>query len=216
MRIFKIILLLILIGFSEMPVITAAINQPDARSAFIRSMILPGWGHYYADQDNWNRGKIHLGTEAVLIASYFGLLNRASNLEERYFTHASLKAGVQIDHRSRAFQLAIGDYSNLREYNDYQLRSRNWNRLLEETAENNWNWQTENDRARYNRLRSDRDRVKNQLPGILGLMAVNRVISALSAYNHVRNQENLPGITVLPFNGGYGLAGAIIHLDFRF
>jgi len=216
MRIIRILLLIVLTTFTGFPAPAVAINQPDPPAAFIRSMIMPGWGHYYADKDNWNRGKIHLGAEAAFIASYFGLLTRASNLEERYITLASLKAGVQIQNRNRAFQLAIGDHSNLNDYNDVQLRSRNWNRLLEDSVENYWNWQTEDDRIRYNQLRSDRDRVKNQLPGVLGLMAVNRVVSAISAYNHARNRANLPGVSVLPVADGRGSTGAIVHVDFRF
>ncbi len=191
-------------------------DQPEPPGAFLRSMILPGWGHYYVDKDNWNRGKIHLGTEAILIASYFGLLNRVSNLEERYITLASLKAGVHIQSRSRAFQLAIGDYSNLSAYNDYQLRSRNWNRLLEDSLENRWNWNSEVDRIRYNQLRSDRDRVRNQLPGIIGLMAVNRVVSALSSYHRARNLSSMPDIAVLPVADQQIFTGAVIYIGLSF
>ena len=216
MRTLRFILLIVTIYFFGLSANMVAQHKPDPRGAFIRSMILPGWGHYYVDKENWNRGKVHFGTEAVFIASYAGLLRRASHLEERYVTLASLKAGVQIDHRSRAFRLAIGNYSNLEEYNDFQLRSRNWNRLLEESNENNWNWQNEGDRIRYNQLRTDRDRVQNQLPGILGLMAVNRVVSALSAYHRARSHENLPSVYLMPVIYDRESAGAIAHIEIRF
>lgn len=141
---------------------------------------------------------MHLGMEVALIASYFGFSFRVDNLEGQYETLASLKADVEISGRSRSFILAIGDFNSLKEYNDFQLRSRNWNRLFEDESANRWNWETEDDRDKYNDLRSDVDHVKNQLPAILGLMVVNRVVSALSAYNRAKELSTIPEVAVIP------------------
>lgn len=216
MRAFNLITLTAVLLVTDMADTEAATNQPDPPAAFIRSMIIPGWGHYYADSENWNRGKVHLGAEAAFIVTYVSLLKRASTLEQQYITLASLRAGVNISDRGRPFQLAIGEYSNLAEYNDWQLRSRNWNRLIDHTAENQWNWKTEDDRISYNELRSDRDRVKNQLPGILALMAVNRTLSAISAYNRARNQNNLAELSILPVIDNRGSTGAVLTVNYSF
>lgn len=194
---------------------TVAQNDPDPRGAFLRSLAVPGWGHHYVDSDNWNRGKAHLGTDLAMIAGYFGLRARASNIENQYLTLANLRAGVDISGRGRTFQLAIGDYNTLQEYNDFQLRSRNWNRLIADDPENRWNWASEQDRIRYNELRSDRDRIRNQLPAIIGLMAVNRVVSAVSAFNRARD-AGAPEFTIIPFNYNNGDSGVLATLIFRF
>lgn len=173
-------------------------DHPNPEGAFVRSLLIPGWGHYYANPDQWTRGQVHLGMEAALIASYFGFSFRVDNLEGQYETLASLKADVEISGRSRTFILAIGDFNSLKEYNDFQLRSRNWNRLFEDESANRWNWETEDDRDKYNDLRSDVDHVKNQLPAILGLMVVNRVVSALSAYNRAKELSTIPEVAVIP------------------
>lgn len=195
---------------------SATQNNPDPRGAFLRSLAVPGWGHYYADKESWTRGQVHLGTEAVLIVSYFGFRHRANRLETQFLTLANLRSGVDISERGRSFQLAIGEFNSLQEYNDFQLRSRNWNRLFEETRENNWQWQNEEDRSKYSQLRSDRERARNQLPAILGLMTVNRVFSAISAYNRAREQSEMPEITFSPIINENGSSGAVATVSFRF
>jgi len=154
--------------------------------------------------------------EAALVASYFGFRQRASNLETQYVTLANLRSGVDITDRSRAFRLAMGDFNSLEEYNDTQLRRRNWDRLFDETAENNWHWQSESDRNKYNQLRSDRDRARNQLPAILGLMTLNRVVSAISAYNRARDQSDLPEVTFTPILDKRDTAGVLATISFQF
>lgn len=191
-------------------------DTPSPEGAFVRSLVMPGWGHYYANSDHWMRGQIHLGAEVTLIASYFGFSIRADNLEDQYETLATLKAGVEITDRSRSFQLALGDFNTLHEYNAYQLRSRNWNRLFDDQPENRWNWKTEDDRESYNDLRSDVDRVKNQLPAILGLMVVNRVVSALSAYNQAKVQSNSPVMSILPVRTTQGDMGVVARFNLQF
>lgn len=190
--------------------------EPDPRGSFLRSLAIPGWGHYYNDSDNWTRGKVHLGADIIMIGSYFGLDARAANLEGQYHTFAQLNAGVSISDRNRRFQLAISQYNSLEEYNDFQLRSRNWDQLLSDTKENRWQWESDEDRERYSDLRSTSDRARNQLPAIAGLMVVNRVLSAISAYRRARDMTGGPELTLLPAVTDRSYSGIIANLSFRF
>lgn len=179
-------------------------EHPDPKSAFLRSLIMPGWGHYYADKEDWTRGQLHLVAEVGFMAAYFGFYLRSSNLEQQYITLGHLRAGVDVAGRNRAFRLAVGDFSNLEEYNDYQRRSRNWHRLYDDIPENRWNWRDDSDRSRYRGLREDSDRMKNQLPAMLSLMVVNRVISGISAHRRAKNKVETPAMSVTPVYGGTG------------
>lgn len=208
-------LFLYLMMFLHAPV-SAAQDVPSPEGAFVRSLVVPGWGHYYVNPDQWRRGQIHFGTEIALIATYLGFSIRSDNLEDQFQTLASLKAGVDISERSRSFQLALSDFNTLQEYNEYQLRSRNWNRFFEDQPENRWSWESDNDREKYNDLRSDVDRVKNQLPAILGLMVVNRVVSAISAYNRAKAQSNLPEMSILPVGIIEGEFGVEARFNLQF
>lgn len=168
--------------------------------AFLRSLALPGWGHFYAGNDHRNRGYIHAGTDIALLGTIFGFNIKANRIENDYITFVNLNAGVDLSSRNRSFRLAVGDFNSLNEYNDYQLRSRNWNRLIEDTPQNRWLWESTSQRFRYRELRSQADNIRNQLPAIAGLMVVNRIISGISAYNRVRkDQETLKmNLTLLP------------------
>ncbi len=214
MKYLSIIMILFLV-FSGFQTVSAQ-QTNDPKGAFFRSMIVPGWGHYYNDQDDWNRGKLHLASEIVIIAAYIGFQRRSSTLKTEYITLANLRSGVEIQNRNRSFQIALSDFRSLEDYNDFQLRSRNWNRLFEVNNENNWQWQSEQDRLNYRDLRTRRDRIKNQLPALFGLMVVNRVISAISAYHRATPSMNSVDVSFVPFIHNNGANGAITKVSYRF
>lgn len=156
------------------------------RAAFLRSLILPGWGHFYAGSQHIRRGGIHLATDAALIGAMAGFNIKANRLENDYISFTLLRAGVDLSSRERSFRLAVGEFKSLDEYNDYQLRTRNWHRVIDDTPGNRWRWSSEEDRIAYRNMRSDSDLIRNQLPAFAALMVVNRVFSAISAYNRVK------------------------------
>jgi hypothetical protein len=197
-------------------------------AAFVRSIVLPGWGHFYAGNQHRTRGGIHLGTDVVLIGSIFGFNMRANRIENDFITFANLNAGIDLSTRDRSFQLAVADFNSLDDYNDYQLRTRNWNRLIEDIPNNRWNWRDSDARNRYSEMRSDSDRIRNQIPALAGIMVVNRVISAISAYNRVRNEiesnaQSRAELTIVPIMQQYGsdriyseISGAAARIKIRF
>lgn len=191
------------------------LNTPNPRTAFLKSLAVPGWGHYYVDKNDWNRGKYHLGADVLIALSFFGLNIHSNNLQQNWYSYTRDEAGIDIENRSRRIQLAVGDFNNLSAYNDYQLRTRNWDQLLEDRPENKWNWQNDEERNRYNDIRNRFENIDQQLPALIGLMVVNRVISAISAYNravkHNRNSD-----TALYFSRFSTGSGIMANLNVRF
>ncbi len=179
-----------------------AMAQPEPGNALWRSLIVPGWGHHYADRDNWRRGQFHLAADVVLIAGWIGLNTRSNRLEDQSITLANLRAGVDLDNKDRSFRLIIGDFDDLKAYNDHQLRSRNWNRLIDDIPDNRWDWSSSEDRRRYRQLRADSDNVRQQIPAVISLMVVNRVVSGISSYLHARNLYELPEVRLEPVDAG--------------
>lgn len=201
------------------PVITFAQTQedrPSPRGAFLRSLVVPGWGHYYVDNENWNRGKYHLAGEVVLVLSYFGLNARANYLETDYATLALSKAGADLSGKSREYIIAVGNYNTLSEYNNAQLRTRNWNRLFPETEDYQWNWENSDFRFQYQDTRERVDRSRGQLPTLVALMVSNRLLSGLSAFVQARNKwENVPE-TSFSYLNEFGNPGFTANLRFNF
>lgn len=200
--------------FLMMPLLTY--SQANPKGAFLRSAILPGWGHYYVDKSDWTRGQYHLGADIILIMGYFGLDARASSLERQFITLANLRADASIADRNRAYRLAIGQFNSLEEYNDFQLRSRNWNQLFDDTPENRWNWNSDKDRQQYRDLREDADKARTQLPAIIGLLVVNRVISGVSAFTRAQNSGGVPQVSLLPAQHESNISGIVANMKVSF
>lgn len=189
---------------------------PSPRGAFLRSLVMPGWGHYYVDNDNWRQGQYHLAADVVMILSYTGLSVRSNVLQNDLETYALSNAQTDLSGRERDYFIAVGNFDNLEAYNDFQLRSRNWNNLIADTPENQWNWNSADDRTRYRDMRERIDRNDNQLPTIITLMVANRVISGLSAFVKARNMvENVPEASFSYLNE-FGQPGVTARVRFSF
>lgn len=184
-------------------------DLPDPKVAFLKSMGVPGWGHHHVDKSDWTRGKYHLAAEAGLVLSYLGLSIHTNNLQENWLTYGRHETGVEIEGRSRRFQLAVGDFNSLEDYNDYQRRSRNWDQLFADIPENRWYWSDNRKRQKYNSLRNRFERIDRQLPALLVMMIANRIISGISAYNRAKkkaeSRQFRGSVYVLPnrFSGGF-------------
>tara|TARA_R110000868_G_scaffold378658_3_gene644150 strand:- start:2602 stop:3327 length:726 start_codon:yes stop_codon:yes gene_type:complete len=189
---------------------------PSPRGAFLRSLVVPGWGHHYVDKTNWTRGQYHLAADVVMVLSLTGLKVRSNNLQSELETFALSKAKANLSGRDREFQLAVANYDNLEAYNDYQLRSRNWDNLFPENSANQWNWDDETNRFQFQNMRERADKNDNQLPTIITLMVANRVISGLSAYTRARRiWENAPEASISYLNE-YGQPGFTAQVRFEF
>lgn len=183
--------------------------------AFIRSIVFPGWGHRYV-QENWRRGRLHAGADVTFLAAALGYNQQANNTRDAMFTSAQQLAGVDIRNRNKAFQLAVAQYNSLAEYNKSMEQTRNWDRFFEVNAENNWEWRTEEDRIRYNNLRGRSDDSRRQAGIFVGLMAVNRVVSGISSMVSARNHNrNIPNVVLVPDFSGES-AGVAAHISIRF
>ncbi|MFH5831228.1 hypothetical protein [Halalkalibaculum sp. DA384] len=186
----------------------------DPKIAFLKSLVVPGWGHHHVNPSDWERGQYHLAAEAALLLSYAGLKIHSGNMRQNWFTYARAEAGVDIEPRDRGFRLAVEDYDNLDAYNDYQERSRNWDQLYEDISANRWNWSDTGARHHYRDLRSRFETMEQQLPALLSLMVLNRVISAVSAYN--RAQHSKSAGTTFSLDPVQGTHGVVARMSFRF
>lgn len=219
---FKILNGFLLLSFLFVPTLTSAQelvttqDRPSPRGAFLRSMVLPGWGHQYIDKTDWKRGQYHMAADAVMILSYLGVKSRVNYLEGNLETFALSKANADLSGRNREFFLAISNFDNLDEYNDFQLRTRNWNNLLADTPENQWNWTVDGDRLEYQDMRERIDKNKNQLPALVTLMVANRVISGLNAFVRARKIWSNPPDASLSYVNELGQPGVTANLRFSF
>ncbi len=191
-------------------------EDKSPRGAFLRSLVLPGWGHHYIDKTNWKRGQYHMAADAVMLLSYAGIRVRNTQLENDLLTFARANAGIDLSNRNRDLFLAIANYDNLDAYNDFQLRARNWDDLIEDSPENRWNWAEDSDRFQYQDKRERIDKNSNQLPALITLMVANRVISGISAFTTARNRNLRIPEARFSYLNEFGEPGITASLRFGF
>ncbi len=192
----------LLVGLMLMPVVSTAQmldsqpeflkEQPSPRGAFLRSLVLPGWGHQYVDANNWTRGKVHLAADITMILSYIGLNTRVNTLEGNLNTQAISKAGISLKGQSREIELAVANFNSIDEYNDYQLRVRGWDKVITPNAQNSWKWESSDDRFAFQDTRDKISKADNQLPTLFTLLVANRVLSGINAFTRARNMQVTP------------------------
>jgi hypothetical protein len=162
-------------------------SSPSAGGAALRNLVLPGWGHTYAAGKFTPVAQRFFAADVAFLLGYAGMQAQARHVGGNMDPFAAQYAGTRLDGRSRAFILAVTNFSSLQDYNDEMLRRRQWNALLPETAENQWNWRTEEDRRRFISMKDRYDRLEQNKPVMLAAMAFNRIFAAASVYKGVRS-----------------------------
>ena len=175
------------------------VNSPKKPfMAMTRSLILPGWGHWYAEGRDSRQAKWFLAADLTLLAGTLGYHRQSQRSFETMTTVAQQQAGVDIRGRSTSFQLAVAQFNSLEEYNSYQEQTRNWHRFLTSTPENLWNWSSESERLAYNDVRATYDNSKRQRSIFIGTMVLNRLVSGVSSAVAARNvNRRMPNMMLM-------------------
>jgi len=154
-------------------------EEKDLRKAFLMSLVLPGWGQYYAEARG--RAAIYFGLEAGLWLTYGGFQAYGGWREQDYKTYAASHAGVDPDGKQKSFFLGVENYDSIDEYNAAQLRQRNTVDYYYDTETFYWNWESTAKRDRFGQLRKSADRAYNRATLTLGAILANHVVSAVDA-----------------------------------
>lgn len=205
--------------FVASTLIPAKAQESKPGMAFLKSLVLPGWGHFSLGEAHYNRGYVHLGTDLALMLSYWGIDTRTQHLQQNIYAHVELNANTSIRNRGRGYVLAVGQFENLAAYNEYQERNRNWNAFISDTPENRWQWSSLQNQANYIKMNNEIDANKQQLPFILTAMVANRLVSGISAF--IRAREMSTSQTSISFqpvqeNGIGTVSGAALHVRIGF
>lgn len=166
---------------------------PSAGKAFVRSIILPGWGHQYAQGGSW-RGKATLFTGAD-IGLWLGLANsiwQRDHLIQNYQTLAANQANASIEGKDRSFYLNLATYRSSDDYLTTQLRNRAWDRIdyVSDPAFQ-WHWAAEEDFFTYREMREDAETFRRRRSLFIALLVGNRLLAGLSSIQ-ATNKANMP------------------------
>jgi hypothetical protein len=162
---------------------SSAAQQRSTGGAVLRNLVLPGWGHAFAEGKLTPVAQRFLYADLALLLGYAGMSAHARTLEGNLTPYAQQHAGVDIAGRERGFVLAVTNYASLTAYNDEMLRLRQWNALIDANApQNQWNWTSDAERARFVQLKDRYDRVEQNRPVLITGMVINRMIAMATVY----------------------------------
>jgi len=159
--------------------------------AVVYSIVLPGLGHKYVDDGNWNhRASLYMIADAILIAGLASSEWQRRHLVNSYHTWAASHAGISTLGKDRRFYVMIGNYLSSEEYRDTQLRNRRIDLVSTVSdPEFYWSWDRIEDLQRYRDLRSSSESWSQRRGTLIAALIANRVISGFSALLSARRKQ---------------------------
>jgi hypothetical protein len=153
-------------------------KAPDkGGGAFLKSLLVPGWGQYTLGQKN--AALAFFGTDMLLIGGMLSLNSYGHSTRIDYKAMAAAYAGVVGNH-NHDFYVDVGNWMTTREFNERRLQGREFDALYT-ARDDQWSWTSDERRAEMEKTRIKSDRAFNSVLYLVGGMVMNHVISAVHA-----------------------------------
>lgn len=145
--------------------------------AFIRSMVLPGWGQRYGGRPG--RATFFTTLEIGIWTGLIWSSQAAQQTESDYLAFARQHAGVSgsFEHQ---YYVNIGNFQNQDDYNTAKRLQRSYEEQYHGSG-TWWEWDSDASRRTFKDLRISSDRHSNRVYYMLGGLLLNRVLSAIDA-----------------------------------
>jgi hypothetical protein len=178
----------LLINQEESNIGEIKLHRPSKAKAFFFSFVLPGAGEYYAGSKKMAR--IFFCSEILLWTTFLAFRTYGDWKKDDYRQFAVSRAGVNPNGKEHQYFVDIENYMNIREYNDAKLRQRDVGALYPENAFYNWEWDSEELRKRYEKLRISSDHAYARSLFVVGGIILNHIVSGIDALRVAKkNQE---------------------------
>ncbi|MFN0158172.1 MAG: hypothetical protein ACKVRP_08900 [Bacteroidota bacterium] len=147
--------------------------------AAIYSLLLPGMGEIYAD--GFSSGKYFMAAEAGLWLTFTAFEIHGNSLRDDARAFAASRAGIDASGKDDQFFVDIGNFLDIHEYNEKQLRDRENEKLYDPNAGYAWRWDSDASRAQYRGQRIDSETMYNNKKFVVAAVIINHVASAINA-----------------------------------
>lgn len=157
--------------------------EASGGKAFGLSMLLPGLGHRYVNQNNWTGwARTYTAADVGLWLSLIGGEWRRDDLVQSYTTLASGSANALVDGKDRTFFLNLASFESSDVYRETMLRNRSWDLIgyVDDPAFY-WEWESQESFNRYRDLRDDAESLRRRRSILIASLVANRLISGAIA-----------------------------------
>ncbi len=155
--------------------------------AILYSLVLPGWGEYYAGQKR--KARVFFTVEALTWLGYFSFRTYGGWKRDDYIHFARERANAQLEGKNDWFIDIVGFYDDIDEYNTFGRVFDPDRPYLEDTPENHWRWQSPADRDIYRHLKNRSREAYRRANFMIGVAIVNRVLSIIDAVRDVKRAQ---------------------------
>lgn len=183
------------------------------------SLVVPGTGELYAG--NFETGKYVLLAEAVIWVTYAAFYTHGNWVRRDAQLFATQRAGASFNSKTDKFDVDIGNYLSMDEYNQAKLRNRELD-LLYTDPSYNWKWGSDADRNAFKNARIRSDQIYQNAKFVVAAAVVNRVFSAFSAgraasvFNRKALIEGAWNLEAYPTSSKAFADGMNLELSFNF
>jgi hypothetical protein len=143
------------------------------------SLLLPGMGEWYAGEPGG--GKYFVIAEGALWLTYLAFELYGNALRDDARSFAVARAGVNPAGKDDQFYVDVGNFLDVREYNEKQLRDREPDRLYDAAGGFAWSWSTDGDRAMFRDQRLSAETMFNNRKFVAAAIVINHLASAINA-----------------------------------
>lgn len=164
------------------PLLPQSEPAPGRKSLFLAiagSVLIPGLGEWYAGNFE-ESGKYSLAAEGALWVSYAALRLHGSWVRNDARAFGSQMAGISFSGKDADFEVNIGNFLTVDDYNQAKLKNREFDKLYTDPAYA-WSWTSDAERQRFKDERIRSDRIVQSAKFVIAGLVVNRVISAFAA-----------------------------------
>jgi hypothetical protein len=203
-------------GLLTAPAFAASDELAKARaSAFLKSLILPGWGQYTSGHKT--AAAMFAMTELAFLGGMYGFHSYGVAKRQDYKAYAAQYADVVGDH-PHDFYVDVGNWDRVEDYNEERLKDREFDRLYT-SASDSWQWDSNEHRVRMKKIRVQSDKAFNGVYYLVGGLVLNHLASAI----HAGRTAHVPASTSsslrdwhLFFTSSPDRKGLSVHLNCSF
>jgi len=174
--------------------------------AFLRSVLIPGWGQLHDDRRTAGYG--FLAAEAILLGGVVFSKTYSRWLEDDYRTFAAQHAGVSRDSEHQ-YYVDIGNWMDRASYNEARLRDRQFDAMYT-TPGTDWHWDSDANRRHFKDIRIKSDTYGQTAILFIGGLILNHVASAVEAG---RGASNTSPISIQPTVSASGASGIAARVN---
>ena len=148
-------------------------------SYFLRSLVLPGWGELALGHKK--RGITFLLAEGALWGTFAAFKIYGHWREQDYIRFAYERASVKPGSKEQSYFFHVSNYRTIYEYNEEMRRFRRYEDVYPDDDEHFWEWKSDSDRRRFDRLRLSSQLAFRNATLTVGAVLINHLLSAVDA-----------------------------------